>query len=216
MQSVEEQILTSLGKCGRGTVFFADRFSRLGNADRLHKAMELLAKRGDILRVARGIYCYPKKTPAILRELGITDEYSWPSPDEIAEAIAKRDSVKIAPTALHAQNLLGLSQQVVMNFVYLTSGRAKVIKLYTPTESGPTAPNRQIEFKHTVARNLAFTNRLAMLITFALKDYGQEGVTAEHIKKIKELLSHEKQENIERDYPLMPEWIREILKNCYE
>ena len=29
MESVENQILRSLKKCGRGTVFFADRFARL-------------------------------------------------------------------------------------------------------------------------------------------------------------------------------------------
>ena len=207
MQSIEDEILESLGKCGRGTVFFADRFSRLGSAERLRKAMEVLIKRGSIVRVARGVFCYPKKTPAFLKEMGIVSEYQMPSSDDIANAIAKRDRIKIAPTALHAQNLLGLSQQMVMNYVYLTDGRAKKVKL----ENGG-----QIEFKHTVAKNLAFTNRLAMLITFALKDYGQEGVTDEHIIKIKELLSHERQEDIERDYPLMPEWIREILKKCYE
>lgn len=207
MQSIEDKILKSLGKCGRGTVFFADRFSRLGSAERLRKAMEVLIKRGSIVRVARGVFCYPKKTPAFLKEMGIVSEYQMPSSDDIANAIAKRDRIKIAPTALHAQNLLGLSQQMVMNYVYLTDGRAKKVKL----ENGGL-----IEFKHTVAKNLAFTNRLAMLITFALKDYGQDGVTDKHIMRIKELLSHEKQEDIERDYPLMPEWIREILKKCYE
>lgn len=60
MESIENEVLKRLKKCGRGTVFFADRFARLANADRLHKAMELLTKRGDIIRVARGIYCYPK------------------------------------------------------------------------------------------------------------------------------------------------------------
>lgn len=207
MQSIEDKILEYLGKCGRGTVFFADRFSRLGSAERLRKAMEVLIKRGSIVRVARGVFCYPKKTPAFLKEMGIVSEYQMPSSDDIANAIAKRDRIKIAPTALHAQNLLGLSQQMVMNYVYLTDGRAKKVKL----ENGGL-----IEFKHTVAKNLAFTNRLAMLITFALKDYGQDGVTDKHIMRIKELLSHEKQEDIERDYPLIPEWIREILKKCYE
>ena len=172
MQSIEDKILESLGKCGRGTVFFADRFSRLGSAERLRKAMEILTKRGSIVRVARGVFCYPKKTPAFLKEMGIVSEYQMPSSDDIANAIAKRDRIKIAPTALHAQNLLGLSQQMVMNYVYLTDGRAKKVKL----ENGGL-----IEFKHTVAKNLAFTNRLAMLITFALKDYGQDGVTDKHI-----------------------------------
>ena len=55
-----------------------------------------------------------------------------------------------------------------------------------------------------------------MLITFALKDYGADGVTDEHRKRIKELLPNEKKEDIERDYSLMPDWIREIVKKCYE
>lgn len=207
MQSIEDKIVSSLRKCGRGTVFFADRFSHFGNADRLHKAMELLVKRGDIVRVARGVFCYPKKTPAFMKELGVTSMYDMPSPDDIAMAVAKRDCVKIAPTAAYAQNLLGLSQQVVMNFVFLTDGRSRKIKL----ENG-----KQIEFKHTAARNLAFTNRLAMLVTFALKDYGKEGVTENHIGRIRELLPNERREDVERDYPLMPEWIREMVKGCYE
>lgn len=82
MEAVESQILKSLAKYGRGTVFFSDRFSRLGNADRLYKAMELLTKRGEIIRVARGIYCYQKKTSAFMKEMGVTDEYTWPMPDD--------------------------------------------------------------------------------------------------------------------------------------
>ena len=74
----------------------------------------------------------------------------------------------------------------------------------------------EIKFKHTAPKNLAYTNRLAMLITFALKDYGADGVTDEHRRRIKELLPNEKREDIERDYALMPDWIREIVKKCYE
>ena len=201
MESFENKILMSLKKCCRGTVFFADRFARLGNADRLHKAMELLTKRGDIIRVARGIYCYPKIDKVY--RLGVCP----PSVEDIAAAIAKRDRARIVPTAFHAQNLLGMSQQVVMNYLYLTDGSARTLKL----ENGG-----EIKFKHTAPKNLAFTNRLAMLITFALKDYGADGVTDEHRRRIKELLPNEKREDIERDYSLMPDWVREIVKKCYE
>ncbi|MCQ2329960.1 MAG: DUF6088 family protein [Paludibacteraceae bacterium] len=201
MESVENKILASIKKCGRGTVFFADRFARLASAERLHKAMELLIKRGEIIRVARGIFCYPRIEKVY--GLGLVP----PSVDEIASAIAKRDRTRIAPTALHAQNLLGMSQQVVMNYLYLTDGTARIVKLTNGSE---------IKFKHTAPKNLAFTNRLAMLITFALKDYGPEGVTEFHVNRIKTLLTNEKQEDIERDYHLMPDWIREIIRECYE
>lgn len=200
MESIENKILESLKKCGRGTVFFADRFARLGNGDRLHKAMEILVKRGEIIRVTRGVFCYPK----IDKVYGLGQ--ISPSVDDIVMAIAKRDRARVVPTALHAQNLLGMSQQVVMNYLYLTDGSARTLKL----ENGG-----EIKFKHTAPKNLAFTNRLAMLITFALKDYGIDGVTDEHLKRIKVLLPNEKKEDIERDYALMPEWIRELIKKCY-
>lgn len=201
MESIENKILVSIKKCGRGTVFFSDRFARIASAERLHKAMELLIKRGEIIRVARGIFCYPKIDKVY--GLGAIP----PSVDEIAAAIAKRDKARIAPTAVHAQNLLGMSQQVVMNFLYLTDGTARTITLSDGCE---------VKFKHTAPKNLAFANRLAMLITFALKGYGPDGVTEAHISRIKELLPNEKQEDIERDYHLMPDWIREIIKKCYE
>ena len=60
MESIEKQIIAKLSKRGRGTVFFSDSFADLGTANRIHKAMEILIKQEKIIRVARGIYCYPK------------------------------------------------------------------------------------------------------------------------------------------------------------
>ena len=201
MESIENKIIASLKKRGRGTLFFADNFACLGNADRLHKAMEILTKQEKIIRVARGIYCYPKVDKIF--GLGVI----IPDADEVATAIAKRDKARIAPAGAHALNLLGMSQQVVMNFLYLTDGTARTLKL----ENGG-----QIQFKHTAPKNLSFTNRLAMLLTFALKELGANGVTEEHVARIKSLLPNEKREDIERDYALMPDWIRTIIKECYE
>ena len=201
MESIENKIIASLKKRGRGTLFFADNFACLGNADRLHKAMEILTKQEKIIRVARGIYCYPKVDKIF--GLGVI----IPDADEVATAIAKRDKARIAPAGAHALNLLGMSQQVVMNFLYLTDGTARTLKL----ENGG-----QIQFKHTAPKNLSFTNRLAMLLTFALKELGANGVTDDHLARIKTMLPTEKREDIERDYALMPDWIRTIIKECYE
>lgn len=199
MEGINNQILASVKKCGRGYVFFADRFAKYGSATNIRKALSLLVQDGIIIRVARGIYCYPK----IDKQLGLGIIY--PTIDEIAQAIGKRDKARIVPTGMYALNLLGLSEQVPMNCVYLTDGTPRTIAI----RSG-----RTIKFKHTAPKNLAFQNNLAMLICFALREIGQDNITDQHLTRIRELLHQDNKEQILHDLPLMPIWIREIvLKN---
>ena len=130
-----------------------------------------------------------------------------PSVDEIVEAVAKRDHIKVVPTGAHAQNILGLSTQVPMNYVYLTNGWAKELTVLN---------NINVKFKQTSAKSMSFHNKLAMLITVALKDFGQKNVTREHIDTIHRLLRNEPKEKVMKDLVLMPVWIRKIVVSGYE
>ena len=199
IQSIDDKILTNVKKRGRGTIFFAQDMLQYGQRLSVLKALERMAAAGTILRVARGIYCYPK----IDKQLGLGALY--PSLDEIAQAVAKRDKARIAPTGAYALNILGLSTQVQMNVVYLTDGTARRLTI---------GNGKGILFKHTAPKNLAFRSRTAMYITFALKELGQEGVTQAHIDRIRELVKAEKKENILADAALIPSWIMKILRNA--
>lgn len=199
MQSIDDKILTNVKKRGRGTIFFAQDMLQYGQRLSVLKALERMAAAGTILRVARGIYCYPK----IDKQLGLGALY--PSLDEIAQAVAKRDKARIAPTGSYALNVLGLSTQVQMNVVYLTDGTARRLTI---------GNGKGILFKHTAPKNLAFRSRTAMYITFALKELGQEGVTQAHIDRIRELVKAEKKETILADAALIPSWIMKILRNA--
>ena len=201
MQSIDDKILSNIKKRGRGTIFFANDMVQYGQRQSVLKALERMAAAGTILRVARGIYCYPK----IDKELGLGILY--PSLDEIAQAVAKRDKARIAPTGVYALNVLGLSTQVQMNVVYLTDGTARRLKV---------GNGKGILFKHTAPKNLAFKNKTAMYITSALKELGQSGVTQEHKAKIKELLQEEDKEKVLTDAALIPSWIMDIIKEAYE
>ena len=201
IQSIDDKILTNVKKRGRGTIFFAQDMLQYGQRLSVLKALERMAAAGTILRVARGIYCYPK----IDKQLGLGALY--PSLDEIAQAVAKRDKARIAPTGAYALNILGLSTQVQMNVVYLTDGTARRLTI---------GNGKGILFKHTAPKNLAFRSRTAMYITFALKELGQEGVTQEHIDRIRELVKAEKKENILADAALIPSWIMKIIEKAYE
>ena len=201
MQTIEDKILARLKGGGRGRIFFPADFSNLGEPRSVLKALERMTNEEKIVRVAKGIYCYPKND----RRLGLGVIY--PSIDEIAQAVARRDQARIVPTGAQAMNLLGLSEQVPMNAVYLTDGSARKLKLYG---------ERGITFQHTAPKNLVFSNELAMLITFAMREVGAENVTEEMIATINALLHQEPKEHIMKDMALMPEWIGKIVRRAYE
>jgi hypothetical protein len=201
MKSIEYRILEKMKKCGRGKEYFASDFATYGESKSILKALANLEKKQTLIKLATGIYYYPK----IDKKYGLGILY--PTLDEIANAIAKRDKARIVPTGLHALNRLGLSTQVPMNFIYLTDGTARRVK---------TSKSKGILFKHTAPKNLAFQNKLAMLITFALKEITQEKITQEHLDKIKSLLQQVPKEQIMNDVKLMPAWIKSLIMKMYE
>jgi hypothetical protein len=202
MESIDDKVILNISKRGRGTVLFASEFTRYGNAKSVSKALERLTAEGKIIRVARGIYCYPK----IDKVMGLGVLY--PSFEEIAQAIAKRDKARIIPSSQYALNKLGFTTQVPMNVVYYTDGSQRKIKIFG---------NRGILFKHTASPKIfAFRNKMAMLLTFALKEIGQDRMTEEQKNHVRELLSKENKEDIMQDFPLIPLWIRDIISKSYE
>ena len=68
-----------------------------------------------------------------------------------------------------------------MNVVYLTDGAPRKVSL---------GSGRSIQFKYTTPKNLSFTNPLAMLVTFALKEVGKDNVTDDIAKQIKNVLQN--------------------------
>ncbi len=182
-------------------MFFPSDFSKAGEKSAVLKALERMTADGTIIRVARGIYCYPK----IDKELGLGVLY--PTYEEIAQAIAKRDKARIVPAGVYAMNRLGLSTQVPMNVVYLTDGSPRKVSI---------DGNRGILFKHVSPRNLSFHNQLALLINSALKEMGRGKVSGEDEDRIKSLLRKEQKDSVLQDLKLMPDWIASIVREAYE
>ena len=85
-QSVEKQIFKSISNHRRGKIFFPSNFDKLGSSTAVRQALNRLEGRGDLIRLAKGIYLYPKTH----KLLGVL----IPTIEEIAKAIAKRDKAK--------------------------------------------------------------------------------------------------------------------------
>ncbi len=201
MHSIEEKIIISVSKRGRGVIVTPLDYAGYGDSKAVQKSFERLAASGKLIRVARGIYCYPK----IDKVLGLGVLY--PTIEEIGAAIARRDKAKIVPTGAYALNKLGLSTQLPMNVVYLTDGSPRRVKL---------EGNRGIQFKRTAKKNLAFQNEIAMLITFALREIGENNITESQLSHIRNIVNEIPFETIKKDFALIPAWIRKIILDAYE
>jgi hypothetical protein len=195
--SIENQVLIKIKKARRGSLFFIDDFVSFGTAKTVNKALERLVDRGEIIRVARGIYTRPQYSK-------ILDSPITPTTHEIAKAIARRDRARIMPTGVYAQHVLGLSTQIPLNAVYLTDGTARKISI----------GKRNILFKKTSPKNLSAIGEISGMIIQALKIMDKNHISADELTKIVALLKKEKPIRLEHDIRLAPEWIRTIMKEA--
>ena len=193
MESIEDKVIQRIKTKPRGTLFFPENFVSLGSSEAIRVALHRLAKSGEIERVSHGIYTRPEKCEIVGKV--------YPTPDEVAVAIAKRDRARIIPTGAYAMNALGLSTQVPMRTVYLTDGAARLVKVRKST----------ILFKKTHVRNLSVKGKLSSLVIQALKDIGKDQVTEEEIEKILYFLDKEDPSLLEHDKKLAPAWIAKFF-----
>ncbi len=199
MESIEYQINKSVSNHKRGKLFFPNDFSQFGTSTSVRQALKRLEDKSFLIRLSHGIYLYPKKH----KLLGVL----YPTLDEIAMAIAKRDKARIIPTGNQALNKLGLSNQVPMNVVYLTDGAPRAIKVNN---------KYSIKFKKASPKLLSAKNETIILVIQALKELGIDKVDDMILKRIAEIVKNIPISDIKHDVKLAPVWIAEIIKEIIE
>ena len=194
MQSIHSQLEDKILSLNKGAIVFVSDFAEFGTAENVKKVLLRLEKKQLLVRLAHGIYLYPK----IDKELGIL----YPSTESIAEAIAKRDKIRIIPTSIYALQQLGISTQIPMNVIYLTDGAPRKIKV----------GKRTITFKKTAPKNLAIKNKVLSNIVQGLKELGKENITDEIRQKINQALQKVPVEILKEEILNAPVWVRnEVL-----
>lgn len=195
IESSKNQIETKVLKSSRGEIFFADDFSKYGSPGNIRLTLFRLVGDGLLERLAQGIYIKPKKDPL----LGTI----YPSTEEVAKQIAKRDKARIAPTGILALYLLGLTTQIPLKAVYLTDGSPREIAI----------GNRTIQFKKTAPRSFAIKDELLHLIVQALKAVGQKEITQEFVHNIQPHVLKLNNHVIETQLKYAPVWIQQAINN---
>jgi len=114
----------------------------LGGRAAVDQALSRLVRRGKLVRVGRGIY-----VRLVEGRFGIRH----PVASKVVEAMARQRGEQLAPHGAVAANQLGLTTQVPMREIYLTSGRSRRLKVGVQT----------IELRHVSAWQLILPGRPA-------------------------------------------------------
>ena len=151
MITLAEQVLSHATQQPEGTPVSAKELLHLGKRAAVDQALSRLARRGALLRAGRGIYVLP-----VAGRFGVRA----PSPAKIVEGLANQRGETIVSHGAAAANALGLTTQVPVRSVYLTSGRSRRLKLGAQTVELRHAPMWQLllpgTFSGDVVRALAW------------------------------------------------------------
>ena len=120
MNSLPEAIMRCVRSLREGDVLSPREFLHLGSRAAVDQAFSRLAKTGKLLRVARGAYVAPVSSRFGSRA---------PAPEKVLRSLARRSGEVVVPHGASAANALGLTQQVPIREVYLTSGRSRKLNL---------------------------------------------------------------------------------------
>jgi hypothetical protein len=201
--TVSDKIVNRLEQMLPGSIFFIQDLLDEGNAEAVRQQLTRLVKANVIKRLSHGIYLVPKKLGG--------HGFLLPNPDDIANAIARRDKSRIIPTGEVALWKLGLSTQVPLNYVYLTDGPSRGIKI----EEKEGVTSYTITFKHASPKNFALKGKITSQVIPALKAIGQKNLTADMSEKIELLIMREDLDDLKYDMSIAPAWIAKLIKESF-
>ena len=202
MISETEKIRQKIAEWERGKIFFTDEFIDFKSQESVRLALMTLANEGFILRLARGIYCYPR----------ISSDYTAsrisPQPETIAEALAAREKVRILPYGDQAAYKLGLTGLRVSDLKYLTDGAPRKISLTN---------GRKIYFNHTSeVKMFGYRCESMQLICSAIRALGAEAIDDDARRKIAARLKEVSEKEFMADITIPPVWVREIIMDIWD
>ena len=152
--SVPDRVMKHVRAHGRGSVFTPSDFLTVAARSSVDQALSRLVKGGQLRRLARGLYDFPKVHP----KLGPLS----PAPDDVAQALARETGSQVQIAGARAANALGLSTQVPAQSTYLTDGPSRRVVL----------GKRVVNLRHASPKHLIAPGSLAGTVVQALRHVG--------------------------------------------
>jgi hypothetical protein len=196
MTRLTEQILAHMTDLPEGAPVSAKGLLHLGNRPAVDQALSRLTERGQLIRAGRGVYMRP-----IASRFGTRA----PSVEQAVEAVATQKGEIIVSNGAAAANALGLTTQVPVRSVYLTSGRSRMMHL----------GKQVVELRHAPRWQLVLANRPGGEAVRALAWLGPEKVEAA-LKTLKRRMPPDVFGELVGAAPQLPTWLaRSVGKAAY-
>lgn len=196
MQRLSEQILAHAERLPEGTPLTAKSLLHFGSRAGVDQALSRLAERGQLIRAGRGLYLRP-----------VTSRFGThaPSVEKAVEALAAQRGEVIVPNGAAAANAFGLTSQVPVRSVYLTSGRSRTMNL----------GKQLVELRHAPRWQLTLAGGLAGQAVRALAWLGPEKADAA-LKVLKRKLPPTEFGELVAAAPQFPTWLaKSVGKAAY-
>lgn len=155
MEPLTTEVLGHISQVREGVPVAAKELLHLGNRAAVDQTLSRLVRRGSLIRVARGLYVRPVEGRFGSRP---------PEAAKVVQAIIEQHGENLVPHGAAAANELGLTTQVPVREVYLTSGPTRNLQL----------GKQLVELRHAPAWQLALPGRQAGSAIRALAWMGPE------------------------------------------
>lgn len=176
-----------------GWIFSAADFDSLATRNTIDQNLLRLTKLGHIRKISTGLFCIPLQH-VVLGQIN-------PSLDDMVQAYARKFGYNVHIHPAKAANLLGLSQQVPAQNIYLTDAPSRSLVL----------GGQKVFFQHVCPRKLLGIGTKAGLIVQALYALRSQVADPTFIEKIKRLISAEDALHLKNWLHLMPGWMKNIM-----
>lgn len=142
MKTLPESILDHSRRLPEGGLLSPKEFLHLGSRAAVDQALSRLAKAGQLIRAARGLYL------AAITDLS---KQATPSMDKVVSALASKNQEEIVLDGARSAKMLGLSAQALDGNVFLSNGRTRALKVGDATAEIRHAPRWMLALGSTTA-----------------------------------------------------------------
>ncbi len=190
--SVPDRVMKRVRASGRGSVFTPRDFLDMAARAAVDQALSRLAKAGHLRRLARGLYDFPKLHPM----LGALT----PTPDDVAQALARETGSHLQIDGARAANALGLSTQVAAQSSWLTDGPSRRVVL----------GERVVDLRHASPKHLIAPGSPAGTVVQALRHVGVSRA-ADVLRVAVQSLTESDKRTLAKSAAQAPAWMRATL-----
>jgi hypothetical protein len=191
MKKLPQTILAAARALPEGGVLSPREFLHLGNRAAIDQALSRLAKSGELMRIGRGLYAAPVASRFGMRA---------PSPEKVVQELEHRTGEVLVPHGAIEANRLGLTQQVPIRDIYLSSG-----------------PKRRLQFgkaemlvEHVSPKSIALGKRPAGAAARAVVWLGPKNASWS-LRKVHEALSFEEWHVLTNARRTFPSWMARAI-----